>query len=112
MRAIQKLTNSLVTVVAQFTAKTTNSEKAPFFHLCLVQEIKSHMLLTCKNFEWKNNFFAPGNWRGDGVPLHLFSTALLYLYYHGALTQLSPVKQNFYRTLQATGSGVSRKRIF
>ena len=34
----QKLTNSLlVTVVTKFTAKTTNSEKANFNHVCFAQ---------------------------------------------------------------------------
>ena len=43
----------LVTVVAQFTAKTTNSEKAIYFLLvtsCSINKLKPHMLLTCKLF--------------------------------------------------------------
>ena len=49
-----KITYSLlVTVVAQFTAKMTNSEKAIYFLSlmpCPINKLKSHMLFTCKNF--------------------------------------------------------------
>ena len=49
-----KITNSmLVTVIAQFTAKTTNSEKAIYFlsiMCCSINKLKSHLLFTCKNF--------------------------------------------------------------
>ena len=49
----EKLTNSLlVTVVAQFIAKTTNSERAIYFLLLISyskNKQKRHMLFTCKN---------------------------------------------------------------
>ena len=43
----------LVNVVAQFTAKTTNSVKAIYFLLLTfssINKLKSHMLFTCKDF--------------------------------------------------------------
>ena len=43
----------LVTVVVQFTAKTTNSEKAIYFLSPMsysIHKLKSHMLFTCKHF--------------------------------------------------------------
>ena len=43
----------LVTVVAQFTAKTTNSEKAAYFLsliFCSMNKLKPHMLFSFKNF--------------------------------------------------------------
>ena len=54
----------LVTVVAQFTAKTTNSEKAIYFlslTSCSVNRPKSQILITCKDFilsdfTWKKTF--------------------------------------------------------
>ena len=50
----QTFTNlSLESVVAQFTAKTTNSEKAIYFlslMTCSINKLKSHILFTCKNF--------------------------------------------------------------
>ena len=66
----------LVTVVAQFTAKTTNSEKAIYFlslTSCSVNRPKSQMLITCKDFifsdfTWKK-IFAPGNGGWVGAPL-------------------------------------------
>ena len=69
----------LVTVVVQFTAKTTNSEKAIYFLSlisCSISKLKSHFLFTCKSFTkilfsdltWKK-FFAPGNCRGARAPL-------------------------------------------
>ena len=42
----------LVTVVAQFTAKTTNSEKAIYFLSLmsyLINKLKSQTLFTCRN---------------------------------------------------------------
>ena len=55
----------LVTVIAQFTAKTTNSEKAiSFLPLipCSINKLKSSMFFTCKNFmffdfTWKKILF-------------------------------------------------------
>ena len=48
-----KITNSLlVTVIAQFTAKTTNSEKAIYFLSIMsfsINKLKSHLLFTYKN---------------------------------------------------------------
>ena len=47
----------LVTVVAQFIAKTINS-KRPIYFLslmsCSINKLKSHMLFTCKNFKFSN----------------------------------------------------------
>ena len=81
-----KIINSLlVTVIAQFKAKTTNSEKAIYFlsiMSCSIKKLKSHLLFTCKNFMfydfmWKKSF-APGNGEGDWCPPPCppFSTAL------------------------------------
>ena len=71
------------TVVAQFTAKTTNSEKAIYFlslmycsinklslMYCSINKLKSHMLFTCKNFmfsnfTWKKKFCSRKWW---GIP--------------------------------------------
>ena len=63
----------LVTVIAQFTAKTTNSEKAIYFLLlmsCAIIKLKSCMFFSCKklvfsDFTWKKSF-APGNGGGGG----------------------------------------------
>ena len=107
-----------VTVIAQFTAKITNSEKAIYFlslchlrlslmlstfcHLCSINTLKSHMFFTRKSFmfsdfTWKKNILlqemvrgAEGGWR----PLPPFPTALsMYL-----LTQseLSPEYKNWW----------------
>ena len=67
----------LVFEVAQFTNKTTSSEKAIYIlsvMSCSINKLKSIMLFTCKNvmfsdFTRKHFFFAPGNdggwgWRG------------------------------------------------
>ena len=78
----------LVIVIAQFTAKTTNSEKAISFLsliFCSTNNLKSRMLLTCKDFckvfrlYMENKTFAPVNGRVAGVPPAPtpFSTALL-----------------------------------
>ena len=82
------LTNSLlVTVIAQSTANTTNSEKTVHF-LSLTSssrnKLKSHMFFTCKksifsDFTWKKNF-SPGNCKAGGGA-SLFPTALLCLYF-------------------------------
>ena len=81
-----KIKNSLlVTVIAQFTAKTTNSEKAIYFlplTSSSINKLKSHLLFTCKNFMLSNfmwkKIFAPGNsggsWRTSPCPS--FSTVL------------------------------------
>ena len=58
----------LITLVAQFTAKATNSVKPIYFLwliYCSINQLKSHMLFTCKkilfsNFRWKE-IFASGN---------------------------------------------------
>ena len=85
-------TNSLlVTIIAQFTAKTTNSKKAIYFlslMSCLINKLKSHMFFTWKNFmfsdfTWKKNFCSR-KWWGGATPLPPFSAALkaiLYLQY-------------------------------
>ena len=60
-------------MTAQFTAKTTNSEKAIYFlplMSCSTNKVKSHMSLTCENvifsdFTRKKNF-APENGGGGG----------------------------------------------
>ena len=54
-----KTTNSEKAVVAQFTAKTTNSEKAIYFLTlmpCSINRLKPHMLFSCKNFKRKKIF--------------------------------------------------------
>ena len=64
----------LVTVVAQFTAKATNSEKAIYFLSlisCSINKLKSRLLFTCKSlkvsrkfyvfrFTMEKNFYHPG----------------------------------------------------
>ena len=71
------LTNSLlVTVIAQSTANTTNSEKAVYFlslTSCSRNKLRSHMFFTCKNFvfsdfTWKKIFLQEivGEWGGRG----------------------------------------------
>ena len=88
----QKLTNLfLVTVVAQFTAKTSNLEKAIYVWsliFCSINIVKSHILLTSKNFMfygfmWKTFFYSRkwlGGWRLPcPVPLMPFFTALYCL---------------------------------
>ena len=67
------------TVVARFTAKTTNSEKAIYFlslMYCSINQLKSHMLFTCKsfmfsNFTWKKNFSSRKGW-GISAPSFLY----------------------------------------
>ena len=59
----------MVTAIAQFTAKTTNSEKAIYFlslMSCSINKLKSQMFFTCKKFMFSNltlkkKYFAPGN---------------------------------------------------
>ena len=78
----EKITNSLlVTVVAQFTAKTANSERA-IYSLSLmpysIDKVKLHMLFWYKNvvffhFTWKN-FFVPGIGEGTGALTFPYST--------------------------------------
>ena len=69
----------LVTVVAQFTVKTINSEKALYFLSLMyfsINKVKTHMWFTCKNFtkmlcvpiKLGKKIFAPGNGGGIGVP--------------------------------------------
>ena len=71
----------LVTVIAQFTAKTINSEKAIYF-LSIMSCSINHLLFWCKNFVfydfmWKKGF-APedGGGGGDWHPPVLLSQAL------------------------------------
>ena len=62
-------------MTAQFTAKTTNSEKAIYFlplMSCSINKLKPQMFLERKNFmfsyfAWKKTF-APGNGGGAGTP--------------------------------------------
>ena len=64
-----------VTVVAQLTAKTTNSEKTIYFlslMSCSINKLKSRMLFTCKkcmfsNFTWKKYFCSKKWGRGGGA---------------------------------------------
>ena len=47
----------LVTMVAQFTAKIVNSERATYFlslKSCSINKLWSHMLFTCKNLMFSN----------------------------------------------------------
>ena len=77
----------LVTVVAQFTAKTTNSEKAIYFLSlisCSINKLKSHILFTCKSLTklfmlfdltWKKIFLLQemvGGWRLPALPPFLY----------------------------------------
>ena len=61
-------------MAAQFTAKSTNSEKATYFlslMSCSRNKLKSHMLFTCKNFVFQfyvEKNFAVGNSGGAGAP--------------------------------------------
>ena len=85
-----KLTNSfLVTVVAQFTAKTLNSGKAIYYLSllsCSINKLKSQMLFTCNtfvpfDFTCKKIFYSIKWWWwwwwwGTSAPLPPFSTAL------------------------------------
>ena len=81
----------LVTAVAQFTAKMTNSERAIYFlslKSCSVNKLKSDMLFTCRNvmfsyFTWKKRFCSRKWWGGRGRGGRMphcsppFSTALI-----------------------------------
>ena len=66
-------------MIAQFTAKTANSEKAIYFlslMFCSINKLKSPMFFTCKNFMFpilrgKKNF-APGNGGGKYVFLEIY----------------------------------------
>ena len=69
----------LVNVVAQFTAKTTNSEKAIYF-----LSLKSHLLFTGKSFTKILCFpinveknICSSKWRGAALPPPPLSTALI-----------------------------------
>ena len=72
----------LLTRVAQFIAKRTNSEKAIYFLTvmsCSINKLKSYMLFTCKNFRYFNFFsriYAPP------FPLPLFFTICNMYYEH------------------------------
>ena len=53
-------------MVAQFTAKTANSEKAIYILSlisCSIKKLKSHMLLTCK-YVYVVKKFCTGKWGG------------------------------------------------
>ena len=74
-------------MVAQFTAKTANSERAIYslsLMSCSINKLKPHMLFTYKNFvffdfTWKN--FVPGiGGKAGAAPGPPFSTALMYIY--------------------------------
>ena len=54
------LNSLLVTVIAQFTAKITNSEKAVYFlslMSCSINTLQSHMFFTCKRKDEKKKDF-------------------------------------------------------
>ena len=87
-------------MIAQFTAKTTNPEKALYFlslMSCSVNKLKSQMFFKCKNvmfsdFTWKKIYFAPGNggggrggWRPPLAPS--FSTAPCFVLLDYQLTE-------------------------
>ena len=74
-------------MIAQITAKITNSEKAIYFLSlmpCLINTLKSHMFFTCKNFMFsdftlKKNILLQEMGGGGGIPLApTFPTALYY----------------------------------
>ena len=76
----------MVTVVAQYTGKSTNSEKAIYFlslMSCSINKLKSHMFFAFKkfmfsDFMWKKIFAARnGGGRWTGAPLPPFSTDLV-----------------------------------
>ena len=77
----------MVTVIAEFTAKMTNLEKAICFLLvlpCSINKLKSHMLFTCKNFMfsdfmWKKKLLLQ-EMLGEGASP--FSTALKIVNYY------------------------------
>ena len=88
----------MATVVAEFSAKTTNIEKTIYFLSLMsfsINGLKPHILFSCKNFmfsdyAWKK-LSAPGNGGGRRVgapspppptppPLRTFSTVLPYSY--------------------------------
>ena len=95
-KVVFNLTNSLLlTVITQFTTKTTNSEKAIYFLpliSCSINKVKFHMFFTCKNFMvsdfmWKKNFFSRkwcGGWRPPcppfpaALPKQLFPIKLMF----------------------------------
>ena len=87
----------LVTAVAQFTAKMSNSERAIYFlwlKSCSVNKLKSDMLFTCKNvmfsyFTWKK-IFTPGN-DGGGRGVGWCPTAPPFFY---GPDRLSVLKRN------------------
>ena len=64
----------LVTVIAEFNAKTTNSEKAIYFlslMSCSMDKLKSHMFFACKIFFFLilrgKKHFDPENGGGEGA---------------------------------------------
>ena len=61
----------MVTVVAQFTAKTTNPEKGTYFWsliFCSINKLKSRTLFTCKNVLLSDFFvLGYGERRGAGA---------------------------------------------
>ena len=93
----------LVAVVAQFTTKTTNLEKAIYFVSlisCSINKLMSHILFTCKSFtkilcfpiKRGKNIFAPvneGGGGGDWRPLPHFLYGLVsYLQFFSNLVML------------------------
>ena len=81
----------MLTVVAQFTAKTANSEKAFYFLPLMsysINKLKSHMLLTCINFmffnfTWKKTFCSKKWWKaGPSNPPPSLSLRLWYRWSH------------------------------
>ena len=96
-------------MVAQFTAKTTNSEKAIYFLSlmpCSINKLKPHMLFTCKNFmsfdfTWKKN--CSRKWWGPNASLPPFSLSLRpwkvqYLIFQ-LLEKDSVWKQTYYQVI-------------
>ena len=63
-------------MIAQFAARTTNSEKAMYFLSLMsysINKLKSHMFFTCKNVMFlilgDKKRFAPG--KAGGLAIHL-----------------------------------------
>ena len=73
LKFLLKTKSLLATLIAQFTAKTTNSQKAIYFlslMSCSINQPKSQKLITCKDFifsdfTWKKRFCCR-KWREEG----------------------------------------------
>ena len=97
------------TLVAQFTAKTTNSEKAIYFFLlmsCSINKLKSHMLFTSKNFmfsefTWEKNFCSRKWWKGGGKGVLAPRSPFLYgPAWSRLLLRKEEIRPNIWREIQ------------